>query len=218
MCTPTVTLAPFALAALGSMPNPPVITVEQRISVEWNPGHEAVLRIAVESETDLDRVQIFRPDGRSLGEFDARDRLPRGLAGLDLELREADLATLEENYREGRYALRAATPDGRIAVGCATLSFAMPPQPSVLHPQPDSIVPGGNLHVVWNPDPGAAGYELTLEQEDDDGLRVRLPPERHSFLVPDGILAPGLETSLEVAAIGANGNRTVVEVTFTIQP
>ena len=218
MFTPTVPLASLLLATLAWTPNRLASPVEESITIEWNPGHEAVVRIAVDSEDDLARVQILRPDGRTLGDFDSRDRLQRGLAALEIELREPDLASLFASYAEGRYALRAATVDGRMALGSAILSFDLPPEPRIAHPRPGSVVPGSNLVVVWQADPEAVGYELQLEQSENDGLRVRLPPTRTSFQVPDGVLAPGEETSLEIAAIGRNGNRTVVEVVFTTQP
>jgi hypothetical protein len=63
-----------------------------------------------------------------------------------------------------------------------------------------------------------AAYRVQLEQGESDGLAVNLPPEQDSFRVPDGFLARGTETQLEIAAIGPNGNHTVVEIAFTTQP
>ena len=42
-----------------------------------------------------------------------------------------------------------------------------------------------------------------------------LPPGKNSLQIPDGFLARGAETKLEIAALSANGNRTVAEVSFT---
>jgi hypothetical protein len=218
MCTLTAPLASLALATFAWTPNLQARPVAESITIEWNPRHEAVIHISVDSEDDLARVQILRPDGRRLGQFDAPDHPERGLASLDVELREPDLDSLRANYSEGLYALRAATADGRVALGSATLSFSLPPATRIAYPRPDSLVPSSNLTIAWQPEPGVTGYELQLEQSENDGLRVRLPPARSSFQVPDGVLRPGAETSLEIASIAANGNRTVVEVIFTTQP
>ena len=176
-----------------------------------------MVRIAAESEEDLEHVRIFRPDGRELIELATRNG-GGGLAGLEVELREPDIARLLENFTGGCYDIQAATVDGRLARGQANLSLDLPAAPRVVHPRPGELVPASNLTVYWLPDPSAAVYELQLEQGEDDGLRVRLPPQRRSFEVPHEFLVPGTPTILEVTAIGSNGNRTVTEVAFTTRP
>lgn len=197
----------------------PVVSLGQgEMHLEWTPGLEAIVHIAAESEDALERIRIFRPDGRELFDLDARDRAPNGLSSLAAELREPDLERLLENYTEGRYEILAATVGGSLALGHANLSFDLPSAPHVVHPSPEQRVQASSLTVSWLPDRDVAGYELQLEQGEEDGFRVRLPPEQSTFPVPPGILAPATETSLELAAIGTNGNRTLVHVNFMTQP
>ncbi len=221
MYKPMITALLLLLTAFGWMQEPRRQTTalgRGEMTLEWTPGEEAVVRIAAESEEPLERIRIFLPDDRELVDLHAQNGLRRGLSGLELELRESDLETLLEHYAEGRYEIRADTVSGRLAVGSARLSFDLPPSPLIVHPGPGEVVHGSNLTVLWMADHAAAAYEVELEQGDEDGLRVRLPPEQSSFQVPAGFLQPGVETSLDVVAIGANGNRTVSEVRFMTRP
>ena len=77
------------------------------------------------------------------------------------------------------------------------------------------LIVSTNLTVSWVPDPEARAYRVILEQGETDGLTAVLPARSSSFQVPDGILAPGTESHVEVGAIGPNGNCTLVEVSFT---
>jgi hypothetical protein len=176
------------------------------------------VRIDAESEEELEGIRISRPDGRSLVDLEARNGAQHDLAGLVVELRESDLESLYEAYAEGIYDIRASTAGGSLAFGSAKLSFDLPAAPRILHPAPGALVRGTHLKVHWQADREAVGYEVQVEQGENDGLRVRLPAGTSSFLVPDGFLARESETSLEVAAIGANGNRTLSEVIFTTAP
>jgi hypothetical protein len=91
------------------------------------------------------------------------------------------------------------------------------PAPALIHyPRAGAVdVPASKLLVSWTPDRSASRYRVSLEQGENDGLTVELPAGSHSFQVPDGVLARNTETQLEIAAIGRNGNRTLVEVPFT---
>lgn len=181
-------------------------------------GGEAVLKIEAESEEQLENVRVRAPDGRGFLELARGGADQRGVSGLIMELREGSLADLREHHPEGEYEIRADRVDGSIAVGRARLSFELPQAPRLLYPRPNAIVPRRGLTVLWNSDPEAVGYRLQLEQNETDGLVANLPPGRSSFRVPDGVLTAGVETHLELAAIGANGNRTMVELIFTARP
>jgi hypothetical protein len=188
---------------------------DSQMFIEWAPAKEAVVRITAENEDDLGHVRIFRPDGQELLDVDTSGR--GGLASLDLELREPDLRSLLDNYLAGSYVIRAYTADGRLFLGQASLSLDLPSAPRVLYPRTGEIVPSG-LTVSWLAENGVSGYEVKLEQGEEDGLRVRLPPKRSSFQVPRDFLRPATATTLEVTAIGANGNRTVTEISFLTRP
>ena len=216
-----LTVSVLALTSLGwvqSRRRPVVPLGECTMTLEWAPGQEAVVRIEAESEDELEGVHISRPDGQALVDLDVRNGAQRGISGLEIELRESDLDTLRATYAEGVYDIRANTVGGSIALGSAMLSLDLPAAPRIAYPSPGALVRRSNLTVFWLADRRVAGYELQLEQGENDGLRVKLPPERSSFRVPDGILKPGTRTSLEVVAIGASGNRTVQEVVFMTEP
>lgn len=216
-----IPLVLLALAAFGRTedhPRPVLPLGSPEVTVEWMPGVEAVVRIAAESEDELGRFQVFSPDGRELIDLNARLLAQGGLSSVDLELREPSLEQLLENHVQGSYALRATTVHGSLALGEATLSFDLVAAPRIVHPRRGDSLPASTLTVVWLGDREAVGYEVQLEQGDDEGLRVKLPPEQCSFEVPFGLLAPGTETTVEVAAIAANGNRTIAESVFTTLP
>jgi len=191
---------------------------EGQMVVEWSPGKEAVVKVSAESDVSLDSVCIVRPDGEPLLDLTAGSRSASRLAGLDLEFREDDLDALRAGYAEGRYGLRAVTVDGELAVGTAELSFELPPAPRVLFPRDGMVVQAGNVTVSWVADAGVEAYEIEVEQGENDGLVIRLPPEQTSLRVPFGLLARGLATTLDVVAIAANGNRTVTEIEFFTHP
>ena len=54
-----------------------------------------------------------------------------------------------------------------------------------------------------------------MEQGETDGVNIQVPKGKSTLRIPPGILAPGTETQLEIAAVGANGNKTLVEIPFT---
>ncbi len=216
-----LTVSVLALTSLGWMqgrPRPTVPLGKCSMTLEWAPGREAVVRIDAENEEELEGIRICRPNGQLLVDLDVPAGTQRGISGLEIELRESDLDALRETYAEGSYDIRASTAAGSHAFGKANLSFDLPSAPRIAYPAPGALVQRSNLTVIWLADRSVAGYELQVEQGEDDGLKVRLPPERSSFRVPDGILMPGTKTSVEIVAIGANGNRTVSEVAFITEP
>jgi len=212
-----VTLLLFLGADEGDgLPEVPLLGA--KMTIEWVPGTEAVLHVSADSESDLERVRVRFPDGRELLHVDAGASLSRRLASFDIEFPMQSLEELRDEYAEGHYVLRALTIDGQIAVGGADLSFDLPPPTVLALPQSGAVLPAGRVGVGWVSNPAAVAYEIQLEQAENDGLRVRLPPDRTFFRVPPGILARNLPTNLEIAAIGANGNRTLTEVSFFTAP
>jgi hypothetical protein len=164
--------------------------------------------------TELEQVKIFRPDGRQLvdGRADmARTRGPRGRAareqpGEAARERDEGTTTSAPAPRAARWPLGSARLL-RPAAGAASSS-----------PDPGRWSRGSNLTPQWLADPGrglhaaaGAGRGGRTEGEGPAGQQT-------SFRVPERLLRPGTETVLEVAAIGANGNRTITEVHFVTQP
>ena len=75
-------------------------------------------------------------------------------------------------------------------------------------------VPTSGLTVNWQAEAATTGFHVILEQNENDGLSVFLPADARSLQIPDGVLAKGTRTLLEIATLAENGNRTVVEVRF----
>jgi hypothetical protein len=215
----TIALSLLALTAIAWQQQNPRFSrplKEEKMILEHNVTlGEAVVRVEAESEEELDRVQILKPDGERLLVLEAPNGTVRGLSGFKLELQEASLATILATYTEGTYDIRARMAGGKVAQGRAVLSFDLPPAPRLVYPFEGALVPTSGLVVRWLADRSAAGYRIQLEQGETDGLAIQLPPGRNSLVIPDGFLASGVETQLEIAALGANGNRTVAEVHFT---
>jgi len=186
--------------------------------LESSPGQEAVLKVSAESEDELVGLQVLGPDGRRMAQLDARGGRATGLSSLELEFRELDLSALLATWVPGTYVLRAATTDGALATGLAHFDAALPPQAHILAPQSGSHVSASDLTVRWTPEPLASGYEVHIEQDDSEGIVIKLPPQQHSLQVPVGCLAPDNETVVEVAVIGDNGNCTLAEVQCTTLP
>lgn len=231
MTTPTMNLAALALAVLGTgqadpAPHPDrgrLHLKEEALVLEYSATHgEATLKLEAESEQPLERVRVNAPrGGAAVFDIIAPNGRDLALSGFLLETRELTPESLLATYPQGVYELTGRTARGQAIVGSAELSYLLPEAPVVLYPVEGAVgVPARGLRVRWTipatwDDSGAVAYQISLEQDDNDGMSARVPGNTGSFLVPDGVLRSGVETQVEIAAIGANGNRTLVEVTFT---
>jgi hypothetical protein len=209
-----------ALGALGWQPKaqqPALLLKEEAMVIEYTPArNEAVLIMEAESEEPLDKIEIANPKDRPI--LKLRGAQASAWSGYVIETREMSLAGLMQMYHQGEYKIRAITSSGRPAVGGARVDHYLLPAPQVTYPVEGTIgVPTKGLVVTWNVDSEASAYRVILEQDENDGLVVQLPRQSGSFAVPDGILQPGMETQLEIAAIGSNGNITLTEVLFQTQ-
>jgi len=220
MVKTSLTIALVTLSTLGWMQErrrPSLPLSESSMTIELMAGGEAVVRIEAETEEELEEVRVKRPGGESFLELSSGNQ--RGLSGLMIELSETSLQSLLQNYTEGDYGIRATTVGGNLVGGSARLSFDLPAAPQIYYPRPGATgVTASGLNVIWLADRNAASYYVQLEQGETDLLAVNLPASRNSLRVPPGILARGVETRLEVAAIAPNGNRTAVETVFTTAP
>ncbi len=94
----------------------------------------------------------------------------------------------------------------------------MPAAPVIMSPAAESEVPAGALRIEWSTVPGLRKVVIELENESFDPeqvLSVELPADATSFDVPAAFMQPGSEYQVGVAAVGENGNITVVETVFT---
>lgn len=210
----------IVLGAFGWQPKaqqPPLLLKEEAMVVEYTPANNvAVVVLEAESEEPLDKIEIQNPNDRPI--LKLRGAQASAWSGYVIETREMSLSGLLQMYHQGTYRIRAITSSGRPAFGSAELSHHLLPAPVVTWPVEGAIgVPTTNLVVTWDVDPEASAYRVILEQDENDGLVVQLPRQSGSFAVPDGLLASGKETQLEIAAIGSNGNITLTEVLFETQ-
>jgi len=208
-----VTLA--ALPQFGTEP-PQLLMKEEQIIVEFTAtSGEATIIVVAESEESLGQIEARTPDGARILRIQSGSEGRFPLQGFLLEARESTLPELRRRYSEGLYELRGLTTDGRPVGGSAVLSHDLRPAPVVTYPgQNDTGVPA-DLTVTWERDPGAVAYQIVLEQGDSDTLTAELPADATSFSVPAGVLRSGEESHVEVGAYAENGNRTLVEVSFT---
>jgi hypothetical protein len=190
---------------------------EESLVIEYtSAAGEAALLMSAESETPLGMVELRDPFGKPALRLQAGNGRNLSLSGFGVESRESQLAELLAAYPEGQYAFSGRALAGHAIVGAATLSHELPRPATVLWPLDGARdVPGEGLTVSWEGDPQAAGFHVILEQGEDDGISIQVPAGSSSLEIPDGVLEQGVETLLEIGTIGPNGNRTLVEVSFT---
>lgn len=207
----------FLVTVGGSSRTPKVAAapLEARLWLESHPGKEVVLKLAAESEDELLVLRVTGPDGRKLAHVDARGAGPSGLSSLELEFREPELPALLASCAPGTYVLTASTADGALSTAMARFDPELPPATRILQPLNGELVSPAHVTVRWAPQPQAGAYEVRIDQGDNEGIVIKLPPQQHALQVPEGWLAHGMETVVEVAVIGANGNQTLAEVQFT---
>lgn len=211
------TLGAFALASLDlpiAKNDTALRLKEETMSLEYTAtADEVVLVMSAESEESLSSIDVRDPKGASVLKMRAAGGRKLALSGYTVESQETSFAEFFGTYSEGLYRIHARTADGRDVKGQALLSYTLPAAPEMVYPLEGAVdVPASGLVIRWKADASAAGYQVVLEQDENDGLSVALPPGTDSFQVPDGVLHPHTKTQVEVAVIGENGNRTLVEI------
>jgi len=198
---------------------PVVHLKEEAMIVEYTASaNEAVIKVRAESETGLQRVELCLPDGSTAVKLESAPGHPLAVWGFEFELLEADPVTVLGAYAAGTYDFRGRSVLGNSVVGNVTFSHELPPAPVITYPRNGALhVPANGLTVTWVPDPTAVSYRVGVEQGDRDGLIVELPAGTSSLRVPDGLLRPRTRTFVEVGAVAANGNCTIVEIPFHVE-
>ena len=179
--------------------------------------HEVVIEITG-GEIGLVTLKIVTPDGRTLLDMKAPDS-KLGLRHLVIESPEPkNLALLQQDYPEGTYQFSATTRNGTQLSGSATLDHRMPEPVRWQWPSGDNAVaaPSG-VTLKWAPVQGARWLALAIEDE-KTGVKVlqtQLPGGAVRYSPPTESLRPGTPYKVSVGAIGAGGNASYVEATFT---
>jgi len=168
------------------------------------------------SEERIKKVAIFGPHGtvHLKAGFKDGDRL--GQADFQFETPEPSLDDLKVAYPEGDYRFRGKTVDGDILESIVPLSYDLLPTPVMTYPKEgETEVPINGLVVEFSSD-DAEAIRLEIEDEEEGvALKVDLPGNATSFVVPNGWLQSGTVYVLDIKAIAEWGNQTVVDVEFT---
>jgi len=188
---------------------------EERMILEYSvTTNRATVVMEAESEESLESVVVRSPRGELLVDLRAGIGRHLSLSGFQVESGEFEAATLLASYAEGDYDLSGETVQGRAAEGRARLSHELPRAPTLLFPRDGSVDVPRTPRITWAPVPEADRYVVMLEQGESDTLRVELPAGSSFLQVPAGVLARRTPTHVEVGALLANGNRTMVEADF----
>lgn len=213
--------AVLALACVGwrtvTVPAEPAMRFkEEALSLKYcATTGEAAIVVEAECEESLSRVEVWSPAGSPMLRVSGVQGFGSALSGFVVETQEGALSSITQSFAPGAYALRGRTLAGETVVGSAELSHDLPPAPTLLYPvEGAGNVPTSNLSVSWVADPGVSSYRVALEQGENDGLVITLPPGSSSFQVPDGFLQSNVRSQLELTAVAASGNRTSVEIFF----
>lgn len=213
-------LALAVSAVAGATPESDSTSVrfkEERLVIEYTASAgEAALVMSAESEVPLGRVALSDPRGGIALRLQAGTGRNLSLSGFKVESRESTLDELLAAYPPGRYGFGGCTAQGDAIFGSANLVHDLPRPARILWPVEGATdVSTEDLVVRWEGDPSATGFHVILEQGDNDGIAIQVPPGTDSLAIPGGILESGTETLLEIATIAAGGNRTLFEVKFT---
>lgn len=132
---------------------------------------------------------------------------------------ELPLSEFKKLFPAGKYVFVGETIDGVHMRSKATLTHNFPAGPKVTSPAHGSTVAAGATFVRWNPvtELEIVKYQVVVTREDDPQrlLEADLPSTVTSFRVPPEFMESAQEFKAEVLAIGAGGNQTLTEVTFT---
>lgn len=162
------------------------------------------------------RTILLGPGFQRLLDFRARGELEAlGLTEIRFESAEPSPSEVLALFEEGPYVFLGKSVEGDVLHAVGALSHALPPT-AHFTPGDGDVVPATDLLVEWDPIPGLAGYEVIVVNEDTGrSLTAELDPDATRLEVPEVFLEAGTEYKVEVLTIGLDGNKTIVEASFT---
>jgi hypothetical protein len=190
------------------------------INVERNAtdGDTEIVISVLPADEGLKYLSIRAPNNRAVVDLFSLDRSVLGLREFDFESPEPPGDAILAAYPQGIYKFTGRSVGGEWFHGEARLSHLMPAESVIMSPAAGSEVPAGALRVEWSAVPGLRKVVIELENESVDPeqvLSAELPGDATSFDVPAAFMLPGSEYQVGIAAVGENGNITVVESIFT---
>jgi hypothetical protein len=178
---------------------------------------DAEVTIGIESpDNPIDSLVMVTPGGRTVV---VRSRDDLGLAEVELESAEPSVEEVQRAYPEGIYQFSGRAVSGTRLFGRIALTHDVVDAADFFNFSPcnETVDPTGSVTIAWNSVVGAGGgYEIIIEQDDTGAnLRTTQSPDRTSFVIPDGFLAPGLEYEIEMKSVTVEGNKTSASCEFS---
>ncbi len=140
-----------------------------------------------------------------------------GVADVTFETPEPSIEELAKAYPEGRYIFFGRTVEGNRFFGEVNLRYELLEPPVITFPTDgmENISTSG-LTAFWEPIDGAEAIRFEVEDEEEEvAFTADLSGDATMFNFPEGWLQSGVEYTMDVKAIGENGNQTVVDIRFT---
>lgn len=190
------------------------------VRLEQNATDEDVEAVfeATSGDIGLAALRVSAPDGRTVIDFKSPDS-KMGIRRLLLESPEpTNDGRLQKDFPAGAYTFTGSTVKGDKLSGKATLSHQMPGAASIVRPRPkEKNVPVKGLQLQWTVPKNLASCLIAIEDEESGAklLQATLSGTATTLAVPDGLLASGREYKLEVGTVTHEGNRSIVESSFT---
>lgn len=165
-------------------------------------------------------VNGFDPRGQKFVELLARGRMEElGLTELFFESAEPSPQEVLALFPAGTYRFSGETVEGERLAGTARLSHNLPPAPVILSPSNGEQVDRNNTVIRWQAISGIASYQVIVANEDlGVQMAVDIKPPTTRVTVPSEFLRSATEYSVEVLAIGDNGNKTITQQAFVTKP
>ena len=182
-------------------------------------GDTEVVIFAKGGDVGLAKLVVIAPDG-------SRAATIRG-SGHGIGLREFALESAEPpdldrvlgSFHEGDYTFQGRTVEGDCLRGSAPLSHEIAPEPILITPEEDEIVPVDQLVLSWEPIAGVERYVIGLNDETaGTEYTLQVLPPTTSLAIPATLLRSDSEYQFEVGATMPNGNVTFAELTFFTAP
>jgi hypothetical protein len=194
---------------------------ELALTLEQNAtdGDAEVVLFAQGGDEGLKRLIITDPRGRKSAKISGDGR-GVGLREFLLESAEPpDQGAVLASFPEGEYEFTGRTVSGECLSGTASLSHTFAPATTLLTPDEDEVVPIDQVVLSWQAVPEAVRYVVELNNEDDGTeLTFDVLAPTTSLAVPAAFLGAGSEYQFGIGVRTAEGNLTVVELTFFTAP
>jgi hypothetical protein len=199
-------------------PGPSVPFSDAEVFFEYNvTANDLGFQIFLDAD-GWDLVSVSGPQESEIVDITAKGPLAElGITELRFESAEPSPAQVLGLFPAGHYYFLGQTVDGATLTASAKLSHSFLAAPT-FSPSHGQVVDPDNAVVTWNA-PGAELVEVIIESDElPHVFDVTVSGSTTSLTIPPQFLAPGTEYKIEVLAIGANHNRTIVESTFVTMP